>query len=194
MRMTTKHLLYVVLLAAGLTVNTADASLLIGTSVTGTLNFGSATNYFDSANGFVPATGYLNTSSTTVPISQPQIEFGYQDGANQDSANFTDSQLYIEDQYFGTIGDLPFTMSFTDPAFAGITLTPTISNFPNALSASIAGTTITVTGPAQSFPANTSYIAVYNISSSPTPEPATGAVGLGLLSLCTLRRRKQIAV
>ena len=167
-----KHLICVAFLTSAVSASMANASL-IGTTVTGTLDFGTATNYFDSANGFVPASGYLNAASTTVPISQPQIEFGYQDGANQDTANFTNSQLFIEDQFFGSGSNSPFTMTFTDPSFAGLTITPTISDFPAALTASISGTTITITSPSQTFAADTSAVAVFNLTSTVTPEPAS---------------------
>jgi hypothetical protein len=50
---------------------------LIGTSVTGSLQFGATVtpNYFNPANGFVPA-GFLNTAGPTVGISSTSTEFG----------------------------------------------------------------------------------------------------------------------
>ena len=193
MRMTIKHIICVAFLASTVSASLASASL-ITTPVTGSLTInGGSTNYFDPTNGYVPASGYLNSAGTTVPVSQPQVEFGYQDSSNQYSANFTDSQLYIEDQYFGSSGTDTFTMTFTDPSFAGMTFSPSIANFPSALTASLTGDTITVTAPAQTFPANTSYIAVFNVTGSPAPEPATGAVAMGLMSLLSLRRRSRRA-
>ena len=102
---------------------------LVGTSVTGTLILnGGPKNWFDSANGFVPA-GYLNTSPSgpTVTISSTQVEFGFNDGTyNQDTADFTGSQLILTD-VTSSEGSLPATYTFTDTAFSGLTLS-TVSN------------------------------------------------------------------
>jgi hypothetical protein len=67
------------------------ATFLLGTQVTGDMNI-SGTNYFDPANGFVPA-GYGNSSpgGITVTIANPLIEFGYHDGVNTNTVNFTDT-------------------------------------------------------------------------------------------------------
>src|ERR1700712_1920030 len=75
----------------------ADA---IGTSVTGAMyinNGGTAystTNSFNPALGF--AAGYGNAGGTTVTIGSG-IEFGYDDGANLVTADFTGTGLAIND-------------------------------------------------------------------------------------------------
>jgi hypothetical protein len=171
--------------------STAHAGL-IGSQVTGNLQFdGNPNNYFDPANGFVPA-GFLNTAGTTVTIAEPQIEFGYRDGANQDTANFTDSQLVISDQAFGNFFDNPVHMTFTDSSFAGLTLVS--SNFPGGISFSLSGNTITFDWGGGPVSAGT-YTAVFNVA-TPVPEPSTFAlfgtvIGLGLGGL--VWRRRQLA-
>src|SRR5260221_540261 len=72
---------------------------LLGSVVTGTLNFGAnPINYFNPANGFVPAGTYGNSApgNNTVIIG-PIIEFGYVDNINTDTADFTGTTLTVKD-------------------------------------------------------------------------------------------------
>lgn len=70
---------------------------LLGTSVSGTLSFPQdPTNWFDPANPFVP-TGFLNVTGTTVVISNPDLEFGFDDGLSAISVDFTGSKLLLKD-------------------------------------------------------------------------------------------------
>ncbi len=102
---------------------------LIGTSVTGSLQFGGVgPNYLDPANGFVPVGPENKTLGTTVPINTPQVEFGFQDGINHDTADFTGTTLTFTDVATGG-GSAAQHYVFTDAAFAGLTLTELSDNF-----------------------------------------------------------------
>ena len=86
---------------------TCRAAGVTGTSVTGNLFFGSLpNNYFDPNNGFVPS-GYLNTAGTTVSIASPAVEFGFNDGLNFDTANFSAFQFTLEDSVESGPADAP---------------------------------------------------------------------------------------
>lgn len=165
---------------------------LVGSSVTGSLTFGAnPTNFFNPANGFVPA-GFGNSSpgGTTVTIANPLIEFGFQDSRNTDTANFTDTSLTVSDT--STFDAGPFTMTFTDSAFAGLVLTSGSNNFPTVTTASLIGNVLTFTSAgfvsAGTFTANFSLTAP-----NPVPEPATGFMaGIGAVAgLVVYRRRKR---
>ena len=170
----------------------AEGAFLIGTQVTGSLGFGGGTtNYFDPNNGFVP-TGYLNkTSGTTVTIAEPAIEFGFSDGSNTDTANFTDTQLVVTD--VSTSGGASVLMTFTDAAFANTTVSIASSNF-TGLTATRSGNTITVAY--GSFSTIGTFTGTINITSpSSVPEPASVvmlALGLAGLGFAASRRRSRI--
>ena len=173
----------------------ARANGLIGTSVTGSLEFGSSiTNYYDPANGYVPS-GYLNTAGTTVTVATPAVEFGFEDAHNTDSANFSASQFTIEDSLDPTAGgsDNPWTMTFTDSAFAGQSLAKATDFFPNGgLNYSITGTTITISWAGGPIKANDDYTSTFVIQT--IPEPSTwAAVGTGAVALALVVRRKRRA-
>ena len=104
---------------------------LVGTSVTGSLTFaGDPSNYFDPGYGFVPATGYLNISGTTVTVSDSAVEFGFNDGASLISADLSDNHLTINDLIEISGPANSFQMSFTDTALAGQYLIPVSDSFP----------------------------------------------------------------
>jgi hypothetical protein len=166
---------------------TAQAALT-GTEVNGSLQFnGGGNNYFDPANGFVPA-GYGNSAGQPVTIGSG-TEFGFQDNANTDTADFTDSQLIIGDAVGGD-GAAPWEMTFTSlsGAFGGLSLAS--SNF-DGLTYSLAGNTITIDWAGGSA-ADTNYTATFDIAPAGVPEPATWAmmlVGFGAIGLGMRRRR-----
>lgn len=152
---------------------------LIGTSVTGSLQFdGNPENFFDPANGFVPAR-FDNSAGLTVPIDGSSIEYGYNDGANRDTVNFTEGRLVIRDRATSG-GSLKIKLSFTDEAFAGISLVS--STFRKPLQYSIDGDEIDITIP--QFARDGRYRAVFDITSTAPailPEPGSiGLMGLGL--------------
>src|SRR5262245_10393541 len=92
-----------------LMVGAANASVLIGTTVTGSLTGNGGVNVFDPANlmpptSFVPP-GDLNATGTTVTIQDPATEFGAESGDPSPGsnfvlleANFTDTALLIDYQ------------------------------------------------------------------------------------------------
>jgi hypothetical protein len=162
----------------------ADASL-IGLSVLGEINFGGGgTNYYDPANGFVPA-GFLNTASATVVIADPAQEFGFLDGANRDTADFTGTQLIVTDQVFS--GAASWVMRFTSAGFAGVTLTELVDSFPTGgVTATVVGNVITLSWAGTNTPG--AFRAVYDVAA--VPEPATMLlVGSGLAAALRARRR-----
>jgi hypothetical protein len=177
----------------------AKADTLEGSHVSGALHFSGGTpNYFDAANGFVPAAGYGNSNGdTNVAITDPEIEFGYSDGSNRDTADFTGESLIVTDlclQTFVCIGDVPFSMEFADAEFASIAkVSDTFAN--GGLTYSLVGNTITVhwAGAPASFPQHTFFQAVFDISSgspTPTPEPSTFLLVAGALLVGLILNRK----
>jgi hypothetical protein len=158
---------------------------LIGTSVTGDMNIG-GTNYFNPANGYVPAV-YLNAiaNSTTVTIANPGIEFGYQDGINTNTANFTDNTLTLTD--VSLLNSIGFTYTFEDSAFGGLAMTTLSDSFPNGIGASLDGDTITLNFSGLSNPGT--YSASYSLDSA-APEPRSLFLFGSALGMLLLAARK----
>lgn len=186
-----KRFMPVLLAASAFAVTPAHASLL-GVQVNGSLTFGSnTTNYFLPANGFVPA-GYGNTAGQPVTIGNPIIEFGFDDGANLDTADFTATQLIVRDLVQTAGGNNSWQMTFTSltpGAFGGLSLVT--SSFNPGLTFGLAADTITINWAGGTFQANTDYTAVFDLASGAVPEPATWAMmisGFGLIG-ATMRRR-----
>jgi hypothetical protein len=157
---------------------------LIGTQVTGTLEFaGNPKNLFDPANGGVPQFGYLNSpseeNSPTVLIAEPAIEYGYKDGVNTFRANFSDTQLTFDYNATstGTIG--PITATFTDSAFTSIS--EVSDSFPTGISGKLAGDVITLTWGGIAVVPGKSFAAVFDVGSA-VPEPSSLVLaGCGIL-------------
>ena len=159
--------------------------------ITGTLNFKSlgTTNYFAPANGGVPA-GYGNTTSATVAIGSG-IEFGYQDIANLDTADFTAKSLTITDVTSGGLGATNFFMTFTSSVsgfFSGAAFTS--NGFAGTFA--VTGNTLTFTAPLTT--ANGTRTSVITFAGAgAVPEPATWAlmlVGFGAVGYGMRRRQK----
>ena len=173
----------------------ARAAGLIGTSVTGKLMFAAnPANYYDPANGYVPASGYLNSAGPTVTVAAPAVEFGFNDNVNLDTVNFSASQFTIEDVVETGPFDAPFTMTFTDSAFAGMTFVKATDFFPNGLTYSVSGTTLTVNWAGGTVTAGDDYTSTFTVKVVPEPSAwAAVAMGMGGLALVIRRKRRLTA-
>lgn len=164
---------------------------LIGTPVTGSLTFGTTTNYYDPSilgGWYVNGPADLNTGGTTVAISATAAEFGYADGASTISANFTGTQLTLTETSTGPAG---WTQTFTDPAFAGLSL---VSSSFTGLSYSSSGDTLTfIWGGSPSTSVTTTYSATFNIVDPAVPEASAAGflmIGMGLVVLLLVKRNR----
>lgn len=159
---------------------TAEGSL-VGSSVFGNLTlYTGSPNFFDAANGSVPASGFLNSppGGPTVLISASAVEFGFADGANQVSVNFDGDGFTLIDLVTGGEGggSTGFTMAFTSAAFAGMMLTNVSDSFDDGLLASVNNQTVTIAwtggrGPGLRQAAFTLELQI--------PEPASGLLWAG---------------
>jgi hypothetical protein len=160
---------------------------LLGTLVTGVLNSGvdTAHNYYDPANHFVPA-GTDNQASPTVTIDS-NVEFGFQDPSNVDTADFTDNTLTVTD-IVGPAGATDWTQTFTDAAFAGATMSTASDSFNPLLSAAtLSGDMITIDWNGTGTD-NVTYSATFDFAAPASMALlATGLLGLGV----TRRRRRK---
>jgi len=185
----------------------AWGTAILGSTVTGDINFGGgSTNLYDPANGSVPATGYLNSpdsfNSPTVVISSGTPTFGFNDGFNLDVSDFSNgTQLVFTDTSLSGsfASNATITLTFTDPAFAGISL---VSSTFSGLTYGIVGDVITInitafTGGTQStsqplvgFATSPFLTATFNVSTTTTPEPSSFAMlAAGSAFLFWLRRK-----
>jgi hypothetical protein len=194
----TARLAAVVALVSGISCGTALAD-----TMTGSLTFGGGpTNYYNPANGFVPA-GYSNSTSATVTLAGgTTATFGYDDFIYFDTAAFTTGQLQIEIQpdVFGDFGEISTTWTFTASAsgfFTGWTLSS--DTFAPALASwSVDGTgrTLTVNWDGTNGGPLSQFDAIFSSSTTaPVPGPIVGAglpgLALAFGGILAWRRRKR---
>ncbi|MBZ5576490.1 MAG: PEP-CTERM sorting domain-containing protein [Acidobacteriia bacterium] len=157
--------------------------------VTGTLTFGGgSTNFYDPANGYVPI-GYLNkTQGPTVTVGAG-TEFGFSDGSNTDTADFTGGILTLTDIDLSGAGT--WQQTFTDTAFTGATILKTSDTFANGLTYGLVGDVLTVNWGGASGPKTfTATFSITPASSGAVPEPSALVlllVGLGALGFLANR-------
>jgi hypothetical protein len=174
----------------------ANAAGLTGVQVDGTMTISNfPENYFDPGYGSVPA-GYGNSTSANGVTIGNGTEFGYADGANTDTVDFTDTQLILTDVSNG--GSAPISFSFTSltpGAFGGLSLVS--SNFSEPLFYSLVGDTITVGWSEDYFTRGTqTFTAVFNVTpgAGGVPEPGTWAMmllGFGAMGAALRRNRRE---
>lgn len=207
LKYTTGHLALLAILITSAT--SAHAFPLEGTSVTGTLFInGGVSNLFDPENGKVPDFTYGNSANTPgngsniVPISDDLVEFGYLGSMSNPTtitADFTSGGPFTA-LVMSTTGIIPFsgTMSFSNPAFAGLQLTG-LNGAPNCFFAVTTITTLNGGGTPSlttiecSFSAGAAnFTHTYGLVPAATPEPASlMLLGLGLASVIVCRRKRQ---
>jgi len=164
---------------------------LVGTTVNGQLYFDGLTpNYFDPANGGVPA-GYLNTAGPTVIISSTEPTFGYKDAANTDVANFqSGTQLVISDSVTETGDNAPIELIFTDTAFGSLSVVSDTFGY-GGWSGSLVGDVITLNWAGGEVTDGQSFTAVYNVGTVAVPDGGStlALLGMAMTSLALLRRK-----
>jgi hypothetical protein len=131
------------------------------------------------------------TDSWTVKISNTAVEFGFDDGDNRDSADFSSSQLKITDLVEFVVGpNSSFQMTFADTAFKGGKFTPVSDSFP--LTYSLAGDVLTLNYAGGTVRTGETLEAVFNFT--PAPEPSTAGLvlvpGLAALAILAARNRR----
>ncbi len=181
------------LFASASLIATAANAQLNGRQVNGSIMFGAnPLNYYDPANGFVPG-GFGNSGGLPVTIGAG-VEFGFSDGANNDQADFSNTQLLISDQVLSNAA--PWVQTFTlvgGPAFNSLTLVS--DNFVPGLTWSVTAGTIQINWAGTGAPND--FRALFDVGVGPAvPEPATWAMmiaGFGLAG-AAMRRRQLVKV
>ncbi len=126
-------------------------------------------------------------------IDATNTEFGYQDTANTDSANFTGTTLTLTDVSNG--GSLPINFVFTSSAFSGLALTELSDSFAGGgVNATLIGNVLTLAA-SSTLGTSGTFTAVYSFSSA-APEAGTWLMmilGFGFAGFAFRRRAMQTA-
>jgi hypothetical protein len=170
----------------------ANAQLL-GRQVNGSIMFGAnPLNFYDPANGFVPG-GFGNSGGQPVTIDGG-IEFGFFDGANRDTADFSNTQLTIRDEVLSSAANWKQTFTLVGgPAFSSIALVS--DAFIPGLTFSLNAGTIEINWAGTNSPND--FTAIFNVGVGPAiPEPASWALmigGFALMGAALRRARVKVA-
>lgn len=170
---------------------------LIGTTVAGDFNVTGAgsTNFFDPAQGLVPA-GYGNNFGPNVVIGSG-IEFGVSDSESVVlyTFDFSNSTLHITNTSSEPAQENSFVATFTDPTFNSFRV---IDNTLAGLTFSFSGDVLTVNfaGFASDVVGNvgTADVSLFTLGAVATPEPSSLVLlATGLCGLATFLLRRKIA-
>ena len=165
---------------------------LIGTSVSGQMQIASfgTENFFDPANGLVPA-GFGNSTSPNNVVIGAETEFAFMDPSNTDTVDFSSTSLTLQDVTDNGVSRA-VTYIFTDTAFLGASLSQGTDSFPNLVTANLTGDVLTLTMPEEHIVTfNATWQDVVNINLVQTPEPSSFpllALGLAGLGFCERKR------
>jgi hypothetical protein len=145
-----------------------QATTLVGTQVTGALYFvGYGQNFFDPANGRVPP-GYLNVAGTTVTIATNAVEFGFGDGTDTITADFTGAQLIVTDTPSLAGHYNAIQMVFANSAFSS--LSAVSDEFPSGgMSGSLSGGVLTLNWAGGNVTSGESLQAVFTVNAPTAP-------------------------
>lgn len=170
----------------------AWAGPLLGTAVHGEMLIGGI-NYFDPARGFVSATYGNASQGTNVVAADPGIEFGYLDGVNTITADFTADRLFLTDLSAGDGTAIRYRFTALTPgAFGMVSL---LSNSLPGMTWTFEDDVLTIDVAKINLGAAGTYQAAFAIGPAAVPEPAAWAMmlaGFGAVGGAMRARRRAV--